>query len=140
MRLEYALKGHVMSKEEQKSKRYIVFANQIGTRCELVEYQEPGEEVASSDDYLSPIGLVYDHPHNVYGDRVAANLVGKPLTGNPQISDLVGKLLTIADAMFVDPEQRKAFKSLLQQTVYGYANDKETEVVQTYQSARAKQQ
>lgn len=126
-----------MKEERTESKRYVVFANQRGTRAVKVEYKDPEEgKSVSSDDYLSPVALVYDHPHDVYGDRVAANIVGKPITGNPEISDLVGKLLLIVDATFMEEKQKDAFKALLKQTIYQYANDLETKAVQTYQSIR----
>lgn len=123
-----------MKEVEVKSKRYIVFADRDGRKAALVEFEWPEEDMAI--DGLYPIGIVYDHPSDVYGDREHANVVGKPISGNPEISDLVGKVLTLADAMFGDKEQREALKSLLKQTLYGYSNDGEERVRQTYQVAK----
>lgn len=125
-----------MKEVEVKSKRYIVFADRDGRNAALVEFEWPEEAASTNPDGLYPIGIVYDHPHDVYGDREHANIVGKPISGNPEISDLVGKVLTLADAMFGDKEQREALKSLLKQTLYGYANDGEERVAQTYVVAK----
>lgn len=114
------------------SKRYVMFMNESGTKAEYVEFKWPGEESSSPDESLRPIGIVYDHDYTVYGDKRHGNIVGKPISGNPEVSDLVGKLLTIADALFVDKEQREAFKSLVRSTVYGYSNEKEDQVRQAY--------
>jgi hypothetical protein len=119
------------------SKRYVVFSNDNGTDAELVQFEWP---VRKSDGPggLRPVGIAYDHDAAVYGDnnKVAPNVVGKTISGNPEVSDLVGKVLTIADAMLVDKEQREAFKSLLRQAIYGYANDKEEQVRQIFLSAK----
>lgn len=115
------------------SKRYVVFSNERGTETEIVEFEWPNTKEDQHPGGLSPIGIVYDHQNDDKTDfGIGNNIVGKPLSGNPQISDLVGKVLTIADAMFVDRDQREAFKSLLRQTIYGYANDGEKQVSQAY--------
>jgi hypothetical protein len=111
------------------SKRYVVFSNREGSKAELLEFKSPGDdEKTTPTSYLYPIGVVYDHGKGELND-----LVGKPISGNPEISDLVGQVLTVVDAMISDKEQREAFKSLMRQTLYGYANDKEKEVCQVYQ-------
>lgn len=40
-----------------------------------------------------------------------------------EVSDLVGKLLTIAGASFVDNQQREAVKSLIKQVVWTWGKD-----------------
>lgn len=36
------------------------------------------------------------------------------------VEDLVGKSLTLVDAMFADPKQRDAFKTILKKEIYGW--------------------
>ncbi len=114
------------------SKRYLVFSNESGTDAKAVEWQWPNEPKEKGPGGLQPVGIVYDHEHDVYGDKAMPNVVGKTISGNPEISDLVGKILLIVDAMSMDKEQREAFKSLLKQTIYTYSNEKEEEVRQIY--------
>lgn len=115
-------------------KRYIVFSNERGTNAGRVEFKWLSADNESPDDYLLPIGIVYDHDHEVYGDGLNRHLVGYYLLSNKGMSNLVGKLLTIIDAMFTDPTQRKAFKDLVTQELWGFMRDKEEVVRQTYQS------
>jgi len=117
-----------------ESKRYIVFSNDRGTRANKVEFSFPSSDSESPDDYLSPIGIAYEHPHEVYGDGLNRSLVGFYLLSDKGMGSLVGKILTIVDAMFTDAVQRKAFKDLMQQELYGFQRDQEERVRQTYQS------
>jgi hypothetical protein len=119
---------------EVKSQRFLVFSNERGTRATKIEYNLPDGEDASPDDYLFPVGTVYQHSEDVYGNGFNRNLVGCYLLSDKGMSQLVGKLLTIIDAMFTDETQRKAFKDLVQQELYGFQRDKEEMVRQTYQS------
>lgn len=114
------------------SKRYVVFSNDSGTDAKLVEWKWPDEPKEQGPGGLRPIGIAYDHGSDVYGDKVMPNVVGKVVSGNPEISDLVGKILLIVDAMSMDREQREAFKSLLKQSIYTYANEKEEQVRQVF--------
>lgn len=121
---------------ELKSDRYLVFSNERGTRATKIKYDLPDGEDASPDDYLFPVGTVYEHSHEVYGEGFDRNIVGYYLLSNKGMSQLVGKLLTIIDAMFTDETQRKAFKDLVQQELYGFQHDKEEMVRQTYLSIK----
>lgn len=129
-----------MLKEPVKSsKRYLVFSNDRGTNAARVQFELPADDnkVASSetpDNYLRPIGIAYEHDADVYGDGFNRNLVGYYLLSDSGMSNLVGKILTIIDAMFTDETQRKAFKDLITQELWGFQRDKEEMVRQTYLS------
>jgi hypothetical protein len=61
--------------------------------------------------------VVYDfEPEEDGGVRVSPDVL--PVIPPEFINNLVGKLLTVSDAAFSDPEQRRAFKDLLTQSVW----------------------
>ena len=125
-----------MSEENKPtdSKRYIVFSDERGTTASKVEFKFPPADKETPEDSLYPIGIAYDHPHEIYGNGFNRNLVGFYLLDDKGMSNLVGKMLTIIDAMFTDPTQRKAFKDLITQELWGFQRDKEEMVRQTYKS------
>lgn len=123
--------------KEVKSKRYLVLANERGTRGKLVPFEFPSDSgieasSATPNDYLAPIGVAYEHDGEVYGNGFNRNIVGLYLVNAVEESDLVGKVLTLCDAVFTDAEQRKAFKDMIKQTLYGFNRDQEEKVKQTY--------
>lgn len=124
--------GEFRMKEPVKSKRYLVFANSQGTNASRVEFKFPVDNEDSPEDYLSIIGVVYEHPYDVYEDGFDKHLVAQYLVTAVEESKLVGKLLTLVDATFTDKEQRKAFKDMVNTTVYGFNRDNEERVRQTY--------
>jgi hypothetical protein len=134
-------KGLVMLNDKVESKRYLVFSNERGTRAARVRFEFPTDtnkegDSETPDNFLRPIGIAYEHSEDVYGDGLKRNLVGYWLLSDAGMSNLVGKMLTIIDAMFTDPTQRKAFKDLVTQELWGFQRDKEEMVRQTYQSIR----
>lgn len=50
------------------------------------------------------------------------------------LSSLMGKLLTYVEATYVDPEQRKAHKDLVRQTVWDWEKDLRSRAIQTIDS------
>lgn len=118
-----------------KSKRFLVFSNDRGTIAARIPFEFPDEKKdPNPHDSLSPIGIAYEHPHDVYGDGFNRNVVGLYTMNAVEESNLVGKLLTLCDATFTDKEQRKAFKDMVSQTVYGFNRTQEERVKQTYLS------
>ena len=65
-------------------------------------------------------GIVrYDFDPETNGDKRLNDDIN-PIIKYECINNLVGKLLTIADASFTDVEQRKAFKDLLKQAAWNW--------------------
>lgn len=124
--------------EPNKSKAFLVLSNKRGTRAKKIEikgvFSATSED--SPDDYLSPMAVVYEHDHAVYGDRELPNLVGIPLFGTITAQGAIDKLMTVIDAMFMDNKQRNALKYLLKKEYYEYVNTQEISAVQTYQATR----
>ncbi len=61
----------------------------------------------------------YDFDTNEKGET-RSNDDLQPVVTLSHINGLVGKVLTIVDASFSDPEQRKAAKDLLKDSIYGW--------------------
>lgn len=49
-------------------------------------------------------------------------------------SSILGKLLTYVDATYTDPEQRKAHKDLIKQTLWGWEHELRERAIQTVDS------
>lgn len=87
------------------------------------------------DNYTFPIGEVTDHGDggNIHSDDSPARYVSAtPLISGVQISNLEGRLKTLADASFSDLEQRKAFKDMITGTLWNWHSDNECRVRETF--------
>lgn len=125
-----------------KSKLGLVFANSRGTKSKvwIHEYKpsDGGSILDSIENHKSPIGLVYDHPGHQpskeWPHGLAASIVSYPLVTEEVFADLTGKMLTVIDAAIGDPEQRKALKDILRNSLGQWRREHGTAVTQTYES------
>lgn len=92
----------IVSKPDELSDRSLKCELDLkdGEIVDIIRYPLIGEDVAP--------GQYEDH-------RVASHRA---------TNSLVGKLLTLIDATFSDPEQRKAMKDLFVDTIWGWQNNK----------------
>jgi hypothetical protein len=117
------------------SKVWVVLSDDAGTikgfRKELA--YEYDSQSGSPSNFTYPIGIVFDHNEepNVHHEGSPRRSFGC----NPIISgvdNLVGQLLTLADATFTDLNQRKAFKDIVKKTVWGWNMQNENRVDEVF--------
>lgn len=126
--------------KDSKSKVWLIQCNNKGQvkTTHLYDY-DPHD--AAPDDWYGIEGILYQHSGepNVYESyddvfSVGHNTVGYKMYTSRDISNLEGKLLTLADASFTDENQRKAFKSLLTQTLWRFNGDQEAKLREMFKS------
>lgn len=102
---------------------------------QIGEYQ-PGDE-----DVLFPVGIVLQHTgrygSEVFDDgfEIPRDAAAYKVWDNRDVSHLEGQLLTLAESVISDKEQREAFKSVLRQTLWRFNADCEREVREIYKAA-----
>jgi hypothetical protein len=118
------------------SKVWIVMSDRQGlarNTSKKLAYEYTAEDTGV--DFVKPIGLVFDHGDggNIHmSDSPAVHVAANPIISTVEVSNLEGRLLTLVDAAFSDIEQRKAFKSVIRETVWRWNGDNERRVRESF--------
>lgn len=86
--------------------------------------------VPETQDIMGVIREDFD-PESSGDKRMSAAI--DPVIRYERINNLVGKLLTLVDAAFIDIEQRKAMKDLVTQNCWDWYTSQQQEVVSVWQ-------